>query len=169
LTLFIDAHASISVPSTEKCRRQKLLDLGLAQQRRKELGRDVALQQPVTVLGEHRMVPRRVIDADTHEPAEQKIVFQPLHEQPLRADRVERLQQHRPQQLLRWDRRSPDRRIERGKLSPQPGQSLVHDQPNGTQRMIAPYPRLQIHIAEQLATSIVVPAHPSPSESLLGQ
>src|SRR5688500_329158 len=79
--------------------RQQLLHLGLGQHRTQELGRDVALKQPVAVLREHRMVPGWIVDADAHEPAEQKVVFQPLHTQPLRADRVERLQQYRPEQL----------------------------------------------------------------------
>lgn len=34
------------------------------------------------------MVPDGVIDADSDEPAEQQIVFQPLHQKPLRADRI---------------------------------------------------------------------------------
>jgi hypothetical protein len=35
--------------------------------------------------------------------------------------------------------------------------------------MIAPDPRLQIHITEQFARSIVTAAHPSPSESFRGK
>lgn len=55
-----------------------------------------AFQQPVAVLREHRMAPDGVVDADPDEPAEQQIVFQPLHQKPLRADRIKHLQQHRP-------------------------------------------------------------------------
>jgi hypothetical protein len=51
------------------------------------------------------VIPRRVVDADADKPAKQKIELQPLHQLPLRADRIERLQQHRWQQLLRRDRR----------------------------------------------------------------
>ena len=147
--------------------RQKPLHLGLRQHRRQELGRDVALQQPVAVLREHRMIPGCVIDADSDEPAEQQVVFQPLHQKPLRADRIKRLQQHRPQQLLRRDRRPPNRRIERGKLALQRRQRLVHDRPDRSQRMIPPHPRLQVNVAEQLARSIVVAAH-TPSPNLVG-
>jgi hypothetical protein len=32
--------------------------------------------------------------------------------------------------------------------------------------MITPNPRLKVHVAEQLASSIISAAHPSPSESL---
>ena len=115
------------------------------------------------------MVPGRIVNADADEPAEQKVVFQPLHQQPLRADRVERLQQHRPQQLLRRDRRPPDRRIERRKLALQRRQRLVHDRPDRPQRMIPPHPRLQIDVAEQFARPIVAAAHATTSESRRSQ
>ena len=107
------AQAWMSVPSTEKCSSDKsAATLGCAKHRAQELGRDLALEQPVAVLGEHRHVPHRVVDAQPDEPAEQEIVVQLLHELPLRADRVERLQQQGAQQLLRRDRRPPVQRIE---------------------------------------------------------
>ena len=34
---------------------------------------------------------RRVVDPDAAEPAEQRVVFQPLHQEPFRTDRIERL------------------------------------------------------------------------------
>jgi hypothetical protein len=148
---------------------QKPLHPGLRQHRSQELGRDVALQQPVAVLREHRMVPRRIVDADAGEPAEQKVIFQPLHQKTLRADRIEGLQQHRPQQLLRRDRWPPDRRIQRRKLRLQRPKRIVHNRPDRAQRMIAPHPRLKINIAEQLTSSIVAAAHPPPHESLRSQ
>ena len=149
--------------------RQKPLDPGLRQHRAQELRRDVAFQQPVAALGEHRMIPRSVIDADADEPAEQKVVFQPLHQEPFRTDRVERLAEHRPQQLLRRDRRPPDRRIERRELTLQRAERLVHDRPDRPQRMIAPNPSLQIDITEKFASSVVSAAHASVSESLRRQ
>ncbi|MGY2812082.1 hypothetical protein ACVIHF_008812 [Bradyrhizobium sp. USDA 4506] len=168
LTLFIEAQASISVPSTEKwIARQKPLHPGLRQHRREELGRDVAFQQPVAVLREHRMVPSCIVDADSDEPAEQQIIFQPLHQKPLRADRIKRLQQHSPRQLLRRNRRPPNRRIKRGELAFQHRQRLVHDRPDRSQRMITPHSCFQIDVAEQLARPIVVAAH-APSPNLVG-
>src|SRR5262249_34912792 len=100
------------------------------------------------VLREYRMVPSRIIDANAHEPAEQKIVLQTLHKEPLRADRIEGLQQHCPEQLLGRDRWPPDRRIQRSEVLLQLIQRLVHDNPDGGQRMTAPHPRLEIHVAE---------------------
>ena len=46
----------------------------------------VATRQFYAVLGEHRHVPHRIVDAETDEPAEQQIVVQLLHQLPLRAD-----------------------------------------------------------------------------------
>src|SRR5687768_14961017 len=107
------------------------------------------------------MVPGWIVDADAHEPAEQKVVFQPLHKQPLRAHRVERLQQHRPEQLLGWDRRPPEWRIQRRELPLQSDKRFIHNYPDGAKRVIAPNPRLQINVAEQLASQIVTTAHSS--------
>ena len=68
----------MSVPSTEKCSSDKSAPTsGCAKHRTQELGRDRARQQPVAVLGEHGHVPHRVVDAETHEPAEQQVVVEP--------------------------------------------------------------------------------------------
>jgi hypothetical protein len=71
--------------------RQRPLHLRLGQNRRKELGCDLSLQQPVTVLGERRMVPNRIIHAETDKPPEQQVELQPLHQLALGADAIERL------------------------------------------------------------------------------
>jgi hypothetical protein len=54
-----------------------------------ELLRDVALQQPVPILAEHRRNPYWLVHVQPHEPAEQQIVFQLLHQHPLAANRME--------------------------------------------------------------------------------
>jgi Integrase core domain len=66
---------------------------------RQEPGRDLALEQPVPVGRERGRMPHRIVDAEADERAEQQVEVQPLHQLALRADRVERLQQERPQQL----------------------------------------------------------------------
>jgi hypothetical protein len=61
--------------------------------------RHIALQQPVAVFGEGRGIPYRVLDAEPDKPAKQQVVVDPLDQLPLRADRIERLQQqcaHQP-------------------------------------------------------------------------
>ena len=84
--------------------REQRLDLRIGQDRRQEPAGDVAFQQPIAVLGEHRHVPHRRVHRQPDEPAEQHVVGDLLHQLPLRADREQRLQQQRPQQLLRRDR-----------------------------------------------------------------
>jgi hypothetical protein len=71
----------------------------------KKLGGDIAVEQPIPVLAEHRRIPHRIVHRQTDEPAEQQIIVELLHQLPFRADRVERLQRQRPQQPLRWNRR----------------------------------------------------------------
>src|SRR5450759_381303 len=73
---------------------------------------DLPPQEPLAVLGEHRHVPNRVLDAQAHEPAEEHVVLQLLDQLSLAADGVEHLQQQRPQLLLRCNRRAPVRRLE---------------------------------------------------------
>ena len=140
--------------------RQQRLDLGLGQHRAQELGRDLALEQPVAVLGEHRHVPDRIVDAEPDEPAEQQVVVELLHQLPLRAHRVERLQQQRPQQLLRRDRGPAVQRVELLELRRQRRQRGIDDRQDRPQRMIRRHPALAAHIAEQPFRPPIRPAHP---------
>jgi len=64
---------------------QQAPDLRVIQDRRQQPGRHLAREQPVAVGGERGRVPHRIVDPEAHKPAEQKIVVQLLHEQPLRA------------------------------------------------------------------------------------
>ena len=116
--------------------RQQPLHLGQGQELRQEALRHLARQQPVAVLREHARVPHRVVHPETHEPAKQEVELQPLHQLPLRAHRVEALQQKRAQQPLRGDARTPDPRIERGEIRRQRGQRRVHHLADRPQRMV---------------------------------
>ena len=146
----------------EVIRAEQSLHPWLRQNRAQELGGDVALQQAIAVLGKRRVIPHRIVNADPHEPAEQKIELQPLHQLPLRADRIERLQKHRPQKLLGRDRRSTQSGVECRELAREPRQSLVHDQADRPQRVILADPRLQIDIAEQRPRPLVPAPHRFP-------
>ena len=139
--------------------RQQRLHPALRQHCGQELRRDVAAKQPVPVLREGRVIPHRIVDAEADEPTEQKIVLQPLHQLPFRADRVEGLAQHRPEQLLRRDGWSPDRRIEIGKRPMQIRQRLVYNLSDRPQRMVAANPLLEIDIAEQFTRQDVTTTH----------
>ena len=57
----------------------------LRQQCRQKPRRDGAFDKPVTVLRENRVIPHRLVDADSDEPAEQEIELEPLHQLTLRA------------------------------------------------------------------------------------
>lgn len=46
-------------------------------------------------------MPDRLIGGKAHEPAEQQVVLELLHEHPLAADGIQHLQQQRPQQPFR--------------------------------------------------------------------
>src|SRR5207249_2274889 len=61
---------------------------------------DVALQEAVAVLGEHRGHPHWVVGLEADEPAVEQIVVELLHELPLTADGVEDLEQQGAQQVI---------------------------------------------------------------------
>ena len=90
----------------EMLAREQAGDLRLIQNLGQKLGGEVAREQAIPALREGRMIPDLIFDAEPDEPAEQQVEVQPLHQLALRADRVERLQQERPQQLFGRDRRS---------------------------------------------------------------
>ncbi len=128
--------------------RQQSLHARLRQHRRQELRRDLAFKQPVAVLGEGRMVPNRVVHPEADEPAEQQVERQTLHQLALGTDPIERLEQHRPKQLLRRNRRPPEVRIEGRECPRQIAQRGVRNPSDRPQRMVTADPRLQVHIAE---------------------
>jgi hypothetical protein len=144
----------------EMIRAEQTLHPRLRQHRAQELGGDVALQQAIAVLGERRVIPHRIVNANADEPAEQEFELQPLHQLPLRSDRIERLQQHRPNELLRRDRGPADPGVERRELPRKRRQSLVHHHADRSQRVILSDPRFQIDIAEQRPRPFVPAPHP---------
>jgi hypothetical protein len=95
------------------------------------------------------------VDADFDEPAEQQVVFQPLHQKPLGADRSNSIARSSFSGGI--DGR-PIGRIESGELALPHRRCLVHDRPDRSQRMITPHPRLQINVAKQLARSAHAPS-----------
>ncbi len=100
--LFCPAQASNQRPvHREVLVRQQLLRPRLRDHLLEKRFGDFSFQQPLPVLGEHRHVPHLVVHAQPHEPPEQQVVVQLLHQQPLAAHPVEHLQQQCPQQLFR--------------------------------------------------------------------
>ena len=116
--------------------------------RGQQLGGDVALQKPLAVLRKRRVIPGPIVNADADKPTKQKIELQPLHQLPLRPDRIERMQQHRPQQLLRRNRRAAYSGIERRELARQLCQRLVHSSADDPKRMVLANSRFEIDVTE---------------------
>ena len=128
--------------------RQQRLDLRLVEHGTQELGRDLALEQPVAVLGEHRHVPHRIVDAQADKPAKQQVVVQLLHQLALRAHRVEGLQQQGAQQPFRRDRGPPVHGVELLEFARQRCQRRIRDRQDRPQRMIDRHPLLATHVGE---------------------
>src|SRR4051812_47124394 len=98
--------------------------------------------------------------------AKQDVVAQLLHQLPLRADREERLQQQGPQQLLGRDRGPPGQRVELIELRRQTRQRRVHQRADLARWMIRRHHRLRVHIAAQVTSLMIPPAHPTASLSV---
>ena len=121
----------------------------------------LGLQQPVPVLGERGRVPDLFVQVQSHKPAKQNTVIDLLHQQPLAANRIQHLQQLRPQQLLRRNRRSAGARVHAVESSRQLGKYFVHHHPDRPQRMIFPHPRFRRQITEHLTLLMIYAPHPS--------
>ena len=121
---------------------QKPLHLRQAEERRQKLLRDLVGEQAVAVLREGRGVENLLVDRKPDEPAKQHVELQPFDQLPLRADRVEKLQQRRPQQALRRDGWTPDplvkRRKPRVELSQRPRWSVAASPAADGSRLSAP-------------------------------
>ena len=98
---------------------------------------DLALQQPFPILGEHRRAEHLIVQLQAHEPAVEQVVVDLLDQLALAPDRVQHLQQQRPQQLLRRDRRSADPfGVDTIEASRQLLQRRVHQSPDRSKRMV---------------------------------
>jgi hypothetical protein len=126
-----------------------------------ELGKHLAVLQPVAVLREHGRVPDRVVGRKSHEPTVQKIVIQLLHQLALRPDAVENLQQQCAQQLLRRDRGAALARVKPRKAAVQFAEHFPDKRANLPQRMARRYPRLGRYVRKQPALIHKCPAHAS--------
>jgi hypothetical protein len=157
------AQASINVPSTEKCslERRWRTFFWLSTPARNFLG-NVAIEQPITVLAERRGIPNRIVNRQAGKPAEQQIEIELFHQLAFRSHRIEGLQQKRPQQPLRRDRRSPIARVKVIEYRRQLRQRRLHKSPNLSQRMIHRNALLQAHIAEQTFCRSVLATHLQP-------
>ena len=72
--------------------RQELAHLRQIENPGHELGGDIARKQPVAVLAENRCIPHRIVRRQTHKPAEEQIIVELIHQQPLGAHTIESLE-----------------------------------------------------------------------------
>src|ERR1039457_516631 len=120
---------------------------------------NVPCQQPVPVLAEHRRHPHLIVHVQPHKPPEQNVVIELLHQQPFAPDRVQHLQQQRPQQLLRRNRWPSVRRVQPRKLARQLSHHRIHQFAYRAQRMIPWYPLLRRKITEHRSLLSILSAH----------
>src|SRR5829696_1023724 len=142
--------------------RQQLRGVGLKQHRLEERRRDIAIEQPISILRERGRRPDAVVHPQAHEPAEQNVEVQLLHQLPLTPDAVERLQQQGPQQLLRGDRGPAELDIQHVELGRQSGQRPIGHPANRSQRMIRRHTFLRRDVAEHRSWLLIGSTHRSP-------
>src|SRR5712692_3045437 len=117
------------------------------------------LDHPLAVLREHRHVPHLVVHIHPYKPAEEQVVVQLLHQQPLAAYAVEGLQQQGPQQLLRSNRWPSHARIQLREQRRHRLQRRVSHPSYPSQRMILRYPLLRRNVTEHATLLLIVSAH----------
>src|SRR6266496_2974224 len=149
--------------------RQQLFGARHIKHRREELFGDFTLQQAIAVLAESGRVPNLVVHVQAHEPAEQHVVLQLLHQHPFAAHRVKHLQQQRPQQPLRRDRRSPHPRIQLVKSRRQLLKDFIRHLANRAQWMIRRHSLLRRYVAVHARLLFVVSPHSVPPALALDQ
>ena len=141
---------------------QKPLHLRQAEERRQKLLRDRVREQAVAVLREGRGVEHLLVDRKPDEPAKQHVELQPFDQLPLRADRIEKLQQRSSQKALRRNRGTPDPLVKRRKPRVEFSQSRIGQPPHRPQRMVRPYPRLDVDVREQRPARPILAPHRNP-------
>ncbi len=120
---------------------------------------DRLVEQPLAVEGERRVVPHRVVDVQTGEPAEQQVVVELLHQQPLAAHAVDRLQQRGAQDALGRDRQTTARGIARRQQLIELAQDRVHQNPQLADRMVGRHAILDRYIRKHAKLLDVGAAH----------
>ena len=144
---------------TEVLVREQPCLLRLAHHAPQQLPGHLRLDQPVAVLGEARVIPDRLIDRQSHEPAKQQVVVQLLAQEPLAADRIQYLQRRGSHQTLRRDRRTAFPRVHPLKVPAHAAERFTQQRLDVTQRVIRRHSRLQRHVTEHSALLNIIPAH----------
>jgi hypothetical protein len=76
-----------------------------------------------------------IIDPEADKPAKHQVVIHLLHQLPLGSDREQDLEQARPDQPLRWNRRAAEIGVKRLEFGIEAGERVVDHLPDLAQRM----------------------------------
>jgi hypothetical protein len=131
----------------------------LSQDFSKEGVGDLALEQPVTILGERGRVPHGIVHAQAHEPAKQQVVLELFHQQAFAANRIQTLEQQRAEQFLGGNRRPADVRVQPIESWRQPIGDRIGHATDGAQRVVRRHALLGRDVAEHPAGLSIITAH----------
>ena len=106
------------------------------------------LQQTFAILGKDRDIPNWLVQLQPDKPAVPPVPVDLVQQLPFAPDRVQRLQNERPQKLFRRNRGPPRLAVQPIEPCPQLPQRPLRHRPNLTQRMFGSHPLLQREIAE---------------------
>ena len=129
---------------------------------REEGAGDVVLEQAVAVLGEAGGVERLVADVEVEEPLEEQVVAQPLAELALAADRVERDQQARLEQVLGRDRRPAALGVHRVEQRREPREHTLHERLDAADRVIVGDEGVRRDRQQHVGLTLSVASHGAP-------
>ncbi len=125
------------------------------------------LEQPVAVLGEHRVVPDLIVDRQSDEPAKQQVVLQLLDQLALGADGIEDLQQCGADQFLRWDRGAAAVGVDRVEQPAQPNQGFIDQAADRAQRVALRHEVVQLGYREKTFLHRVGSSHRARSHPIV--
>ena len=131
----------------------------LGQNRREKGLGDVALEQPVPVLGKHGRIPDGIVHGQPNEPAEQEVVVQLLHELPLTPNAVELLQEQRAEELFRRDRGPTGMGVQQGEAGGEVLQGLIRLPPDRAEGVVLGDQLLRLNVAPHVALLGIAATH----------
>src|SRR6202522_729481 len=132
----------------------------------KRLG-NLFLQQALSILAVHRVIPHRLVPLHSYKPAEQQVVLHLLDQHAFTAYRIEDLQQQGPQQPFGRYRWPPHVRVQPRKPRRHLLQNLIHHLADRSQRMVRRHSLLWRNVAEHSFLLTIVSAHSLASLTLL--
>lgn len=131
----------------------------LVQHLREERCRDLPPEKSIPVLAEYRGYPHGIVHLEPNEPPKQQVVVELLHEHPLRADRIENLNQESAQEFLGCDGGPADRGVQAIELRRHLPKDPIHHLPDGPKRMVSRNPLFERYVAPHSTLDLLVTTH----------